>query len=148
MLKTIRVKNSELEDHLYPNLYKFKKRIEEFSKRKDISSFSLGDKGLIKILTDGEHAGQVFVPSGAKFIKNSSVKRYVISQYDGFYITHEKNNVLKRSQLELHDVLFTTIGKYLGVSSVVNKNMVGANINPGFRKGEENKCRTKYVLSA
>ncbi|MFD2616535.1 restriction endonuclease subunit S [Terrilactibacillus laevilacticus] len=129
MLKTIRIKHSELENHLYPNLYRFKKKIKEFSARDDITSFSLGDKGVIKVLTDGEHAGQVFVESGAKFIKNSAVKRYVISEYDGFYITHEKNNLLQRSQLELHDVLFTTIGKYLGVSAVVNESLVGANIN-------------------
>lgn len=129
MLKTLLIPNNQLDDHLYPNLYRFKKKIEEFSSRNDIESFSLGDKDVIEVLTDGEHAGQVFVETGATFIKNSCVKRFVISEYDGFYITHEKNDTLQRSQLELHDVLFTTIGKYLGVAAVVNKNLVGANIN-------------------
>lgn len=129
MLKTLIIDNKELEDHLYPNLYRFKKMISEFSKRKDVISFSLGDKDVIEILTDGEHAGQVFVESGAMFVKNSCVKRYVISEYDGFYITHEKNDTLQRSKLEKHDVLFTTIGKYLGVAAVVNENLAGANIN-------------------
>jgi type I restriction enzyme S subunit len=55
--------------------------------------------------------------------------RYSINEFDGFYISTEKNNFLERSQLELHDVLFTTIGKYLGVAGVVNENLVGANIN-------------------
>lgn len=129
MLKTLIIDNIELEDHLYPNLYRFKKKIKEFSERNDIYSFNLGDDDVIEVLTDGEHAGQVFVESGAKFIKNSCVKRYVISEYDGFFITHEKNNTLERSQLEEHDVLFTTIGKYLGVAAVVNENLIGANIN-------------------
>ena len=129
MLKTFIINNDELEDHLYPNLYRYKKKVREFSERNDIFSFILGDDGVIEVLSDGEHAGQVFVKSGAKFIKNSSVKRYVISEYDGFYITHEKNDTLLRSQLEKDDVLFTTIGKYLGVAAVVNENIVGGNIN-------------------
>lgn len=129
MLKTFFVNNNDVEDHLYPMLYRFKKKLKELSYRKDVKSFSLGDKNIIEILTDGEHAGQVFLKSGAKFIKNGSVKRFGISEYDGFYISEKKNELLKRSQLELHDVLFTTIGKYLGVSAVVSKNLVGANIN-------------------
>lgn len=139
MLKTLIIENKELEDHLYPNLYRFKKKISEFSKRKDIISFGLGDKKVIEVLTDGEHAGQVFVESGAMFIKNSCVKRYVISEYDGFYITHEKNDTLQRSKLEKHDVLFTTIGKYLGVAAVVNDNIVGANINQNVVRLRINK---------
>ena len=129
MLKTFIINNDQLEDHLYPNLYRYKKKVREFSERNDIFSFMLGDDEVIEVLTDGEHAGQVFVESGAKFIKNSSVKRYVISEYDGFYITHEKNDTLLRSKLEKGDVLFTTIGKYLGVAAVVNDNLVDGNIN-------------------
>lgn len=129
MLKTLIINNEDIENHLYPNLYRFKKKIKDFSERNDIFSFCLGDNGVIEILTDGEHAGQVFVKSGAKFIKNSCVNRYVISEYDGFFITHEKNNMLQRSQLEKDDVLFTTIGKYLGVAAVVNNNIAGGNIN-------------------
>ena len=88
----------------------------------------MGDKGALEILTDGEHAGQKFVEQGALFIKNSSVKRYSINEFDGFYITHEKNNTLKRSKLQKNDVLFTTIGN-IGISAVVNENVENANIN-------------------
>ncbi|HEY9534330.1 MAG TPA: hypothetical protein VIQ77_07320 [Mucilaginibacter sp.] len=129
MLQTFPVSYNNVEDHLYPNFYKFKLKLKEFFERPDILSFRLGDKGVVQTLTDGEHAGQVFVEKGALFIKNSSVKRYYIDENDGFYISHEKNNLLKRSQLENRDVLFTTIGKYLGVASIVNENLVGANIN-------------------
>ncbi|WP_057938843.1 restriction endonuclease subunit S [Algoriphagus resistens] len=139
MLKTLLIPNNQLDDHLYPNLYRFKKKIKEFSSRNDIQSFSLGDKGVIEVLTDGEHAGQVFVETGATFIKNSCVKRFVVSEYDGFYITHEKNRILQRSQLELHDVLFTTIGKYLGVAAVVNEYLVGGNINQNVVRLRINK---------
>lgn len=129
MLKSFKVENNLLGKHLFPNFYRFKKKIDEYSLRTDIVSFTLGDKDVLDILTDGEHAGQIFVEDGALFIKNSSVKRYYISEFDGFYITHEKNDKLPRSIIQLHDVLFTTIGKYLGVSAVANKNIAGANIN-------------------
>lgn len=129
MLKTISVNHTDIEDHLYPNLYRFRKKINEYSERDDITSFVLGDEDVIDVLTDGEHAGQVFVDEGAIFIKNSCVKRYGISEFDGFYITHEKNSILPRSQLQKHDVLFTTIGKYLGVSAIVNERLIKANIN-------------------
>lgn len=129
MLKTFKVETHQLGKHLFPSFYRFKKKIDEYSSRSDILSFSLGDNNVLDVLTDGEHAGQVFVEDGALFIKNSSVKRYYISEFDGFYITHEKNEKLPRSIIQLHDVLFTTIGKYLGVSAVANKNVAGANIN-------------------
>jgi type I restriction enzyme S subunit len=129
MIKSFAIKNEDLESNIFPNYYLFKQKIKSFSERKDISSFSLGDEDVIEILTDGEHAGQKFVSDGAMFIKNSCVKRYGINEFDGFYITHEKNNSLKRSKLQKDDILFTTIGYYLGVSALVNSNVENANIN-------------------
>jgi type I restriction enzyme S subunit len=129
MIKSFAIKNEDLESNIFPNYYLFKQKIKSFSERKDISSFSLGDEDVLEILTDGEHAGQKFVSDGAMFIKNSCVKRYSINEFDGFYITHEKNNSLKRSKLQKDDILFTTIGYYLGVSALVNSNVENANIN-------------------
>ena len=128
MIKAFAIQNTDLEINLFPNYYLFKQRIKKHSERKDIISFNLGDKDVLEVLTDGEHAGQKFVEQGALFIKNSSVKRYSINEFDGFYITHEKNNTLKRSKLQKNDVLFTTIGN-IGISAVVNENVENANIN-------------------
>jgi len=128
MIKAFAIQNTDLESNLFPNYYLFKRKIKKHSERKDVISFSLGDKGVLEVLTDGEHAGQKFVEQGALFIKNSSVKRYSINQFDGFYITHEKNNTLKRSKLQKNDVLFTTIGN-IGISAVVNEDVENANIN-------------------
>ena len=129
MIKSFAIKNEDLESNIFPNYYLFKQKIKSYSKREDIVSFSLGEKDVLEILTDGEHAGQKFVEEGALFIKNSSVKRYGINEFDGFYITHEKNNSLKRSKLQKDDILFTTIGYYLGVAALVNSNVENANIN-------------------
>lgn len=128
MIKAFCIQNNDLETNLFPNYYLFKQKIKKHAERKDIVSFSLGDKNVLEVLTDGEHAGQKFVESGALFIKNSSVKRYSINEFDGFYITHDKNNSLKRSKLKKDDVLFTTIGN-VGISALVNENVENANIN-------------------
>lgn len=129
MIKSFSIRSEDLDNNVFPNFYLFKEKIKSFSQRKDIISFSLGDKGVLKVLTDGEHAGQKFVEEGALFIKNSSVKRYSVSEFDDFYITHEKNNSLKRSKLQKGDVLLTTIGYFLGNSALVNENVENANIN-------------------
>jgi len=128
MIKAFSIKNEDLENNLFPNFYLFKQKIKNYSTRKDIFSFNLGDENVLDVLTDGEHAGQKFIESGALFIKNSSVKRYNINEFDGFYISHEKNNQLKRSMLKKGDVLFTTIGN-IGISAVVGGNVKNANIN-------------------
>lgn len=148
MIKAFAIKNEDLESNVFPNYYLFKQRIKSFSQRKDITSFSLGDKDVLETLTDGEHAGQKFVADGALFIKNSSVKRYSINEFDGFYITHEKNNLLKRSKLQKDDILFTTIGYYLGVSALVNSNVENANINQNVvRIRVSSKFTTPQYLS-
>ncbi len=148
MIKTFAIRNEELESNIFPNYYLFKQKIKSFSERKDVFSFSLGDKDVLEVLTDGEHAGQKFVSEGALFIKNSSVKRYGVNEFDGFYITHEKNNILKRSKLQKDDVLLTTIGYYLGVSAVVNSHVENANINQNLVRIRINqKFTTPHYLS-
>jgi restriction endonuclease S subunit len=147
MIKTFCIQNKELETNLFPNYYLFKQKIKKHSARKDIVSFSLGDKDVLDVLTDGEHAGQKFVENGAIFIKNSSVKRYAVNEFDRFYITHEKNDSLKRSKLQKDDVLFTTIGN-IGISAVVNENVTNANINQNVVRLRVNeKFTTPQYLS-
>jgi len=144
MIKCFAVNSDELEDKLYPTFYLFKERIKSYSKREDIVSFNLGDKDVLETLTDGEHKGQTFVEKGALFIKNSSVKKFNISELDGFYITEEKNNQLKRSKLRVDDVLFTTIGN-LGVAAVVNKAINNANINQNVVRMRITKTSPQYL---
>ncbi len=146
MAKVFSVNQDSIENNLSPNYYIFKRIIDDYSKRQDVISFSLGDEGVLKKLTDGEHAGQTFASSGALFIKNSSVKRNSINLFDGFYISNEKNESLKRSILKKDDVLFTTIGN-VGVSSLVNENVEGANINQNVvtMRIDSSYCTPEYL---
>lgn len=125
-----------------------KDKIREYASNKKISLISLGEKGLIKKITDGEHSGQIFYEEGVTFIKNSSVKDFDISQYDGFYISEEKHALLSRSALKEEDVLFTTIG-HLGSAAIVPKDFGEANINQNVVKMEINRdIMNPYYLAA
>jgi len=147
MLRSFSIQQNELQDNFYPSFYLFKKKIDSFEKSNNFIYFNLGDKNVLEILTDGEHAGQVFVEKGATFIKNSYVKRYNISELEETYISEEKNNQLQRSQLQRGDVLFTTIGN-IWISAVVNENLKHANINQNVVRMRINEKKTNpYYLS-
>lgn len=137
-MKAFAVPNVGLESNLFPEYYLFRQKIQQYSQKDDIISFRLGDDGVLSVLTDGEHSGQKFVEHGALFVKNSSVKRYSVSEFDGFYISTQKNETLIRSRLQKDDVLFTTIGN-IGVSAVVNENVENANINQNVVRMRINK---------
>lgn len=109
--------------------------INKFTNKKEFEVIKLGDKRLLKKMTDGEHAGQNFVNKGVLFVKNSSVKDFDISINDGFYISEAKHKTLKRSALKTFDVLFTTIG-HIGTSTVVPLGFEEANINQNLVKIE------------
>lgn len=125
-----------------------KDKIRVYASNKKIALISLGEKGLIRKITDGEHSGQIFYEEGITFIKNSSVKDFDISQYDGFYISEEKHKALSRSALKDEDVLFTTIG-HLGSAAIVPESFGKANINQNLVKMEINKdMMSPYYLAA
>ena len=115
--------------------FNISKKLEKYSKRKDIEIKNLGDESILKVITDGEHAGQVFVNSGVLFIKNSSVKDFEISLNEGFYITEKNHERLNRSSLKKEDILFTTIG-HLGSATIVPESIKQANINQNLVKLE------------
>ncbi len=139
-MKLFVLENENLDSIWYPTYYLFKEKMRSLSSKEGIVSFNLGDVDVLIVLTDGEHAGQNFVDKGDLFIKNSSVKRFSISELDGFYITNEKNNQLKRSKLEKDDVLFTTIGiRNLGIPALVNEHVENANINQNVVRMQINK---------
>jgi type I restriction enzyme S subunit len=108
----------------------------------------LGDSKIMRRITDGEHAGQVFVPDGVRFIKNSYVKDFLIGTLDGSFITKEKHIAQSRSALKPLDILFTTIG-HLGACAIVPENFGEANINQNLVKIEVNASHVNpYYLAA
>lgn len=124
--------------------YQLNKTLEKI---KSNSLFSIDEfSKYIENITDGEHSGQKFVNEGVLFLKNSSIKDFDISINDGFYISREKHNTLKRSALQENDVLFTTIG-HLGSAAIVPKNFGEANMNQNFVKIKVKEIDPYYLVA-
>lgn len=136
--KSIKYNDVDFIERVDSKFYFFIDTINKISHSKKMDFVNLEE--LILNITDGEHAGQKFVnkENGVLFLKNSSIKDYDISLYDGFYITKEKHAVLQRSALKKEDVLFTTIG-HIGSSAIVPENFGEANMNQNFIKMTINK---------
>lgn len=131
-----------------PKFFLIDKLFESYKSSDKFNVIKLGDPDLLKCISDGEHAGQKFVDKGIMFIKNSSIKNFQISRYDGFYIEESKHKKQVKSALKKGDVLLTTIG-YLGASAVVPEDLGEANINQNLVRMEINQqLINPYYLSA
>ncbi len=128
--------------------FSLKELIEKFENDNTVNLVSLGKEGLILEITDGEHNGQEFFNDGILFIKNSSIKDFGISVFDGFYVSKEKHEMMKRSALQEEDILFTTIG-HLGSAAIVPQGFEAANINQNLVRIKVNKDNINpYYLTA
>jgi len=135
-------------DRFEPRYHHVFSKFDEYEKSSKFKILRLGDKQILQKVTDGEHAGQIFVEEGIRFVKNSAVKDFTINLFDGFFITEEKHKQQKRSALKPLDILFTTIG-HLGATSIVPENFGEANINQNVVKIEIDKnFINPYYLTA
>ena len=148
----IRVTNTPIHkiinsDRFEPRFHAVYNKFDDYEESSKYQILKFGDKKILKKITDGEHAGQVFVGEGIRFIKNSAVKDFIINLFDGFYITKEKHYQLKRSALKPLDILFTTVG-HLGSTAIVPENFGEANINQNVVKIEiDNDFIDPYYLT-
>ncbi len=135
-------------DRFEPRYHYLFSKFDEYEKSSKFQILKFGDKKILQKITDGEHAGQTFVESGIRFVKNSAVKDFTINLYDGFFITEEKHKQQKRSALKPLDILFTTIG-HLGATAIVPEGFGEANINQNVVKIEiDKKFIDPYYLTA
>ena len=127
--------NIQKTDRFEPKYHRLFGKFDKILKSKNYEIINLGDKKLLKKITDGEHAGQHFLNEGIRFIKNSSVKDFSIELNDDFFISIEKHQEQKRSQLKAFDILFTTVG-HLGSTTIIPEDFGDANINQNLVKME------------
>lgn len=147
-IQAISISSDELlvNNRLSPKVFIINSYLNNFEKKNKFKCIKLGNPDLLLKMTDGEHAGQIFVKKGIKFIKNSDVRDFNINLSEDFYISEEKHKTLKRSSLKEGDILFTTIG-HLGSTALVPENFGEANINQNLVLIRINeKIISKYFL--
>lgn len=135
-------------DRFEPRFHKLFNKLDELDFLQGDNVLRLGDENLLLKITDGEHAGQIFLKSGVRFLKNSAVRDFSIDLFDGFFISEEKHLEQSRSALKANDILFTTIG-HLGSAAIIPEDFGEANINQNVVKLEINEdIVDPYYLTA
>ena len=142
------IQKVKVSDRFEPKFHSVYNKFDDYEINSNFQVYKFGDKKIIKKITDGEHAGQIFVEEGIRFIKNSAVRDFSINLYDGFFITKDKHLQQKRSALKPLDILFTTVG-HLGSAAIVPEQFGEANINQNVVKIEiDQEFLDPYYLTA
>lgn len=94
--------------------------VEMFGNKNNYTSSTLND--VCSIITDGTHQPPTFTTSGIPFIFVSNIAKNEITYNTDKYISEETyNQLLKRTPIEIGDVLLSTVGSY-GHPAVVKSN--------------------------
>ena len=102
---------------------------------------------LVKKITGGATPlGANYPENGVPFLRVQNIMQNYFNLSDIVYISQKDDEDIKRSRLKLNDVLLTITGVSYGKSAVVDKHLVGANINQHSVKIEV-KSINPYFLS-
>lgn len=116
---------------------------------KNSKTIKLGE--VIKLITKGTTPNKKmggFCLSGINYIKSESIKYDGKIDKDKFsFISKYTHGVLKRSQLEENDILFSMAGAYLGKSAIVTKDLLPANTNQALAiiRIDKLKANPKFI---
>jgi len=114
------IMKNDLENHFtigaeyyHPNFVKVIEKI-------NASSHQVKPLGQIcELITDGDHGAMQYEKNGILFLLSESIKEGYIDLSVKRYISNDRHNKLKRSQLKQDDVVLTKTGVYYGKSAVI-----------------------------
>ena len=100
-----------------------------------------------KRITDGDHGSADYQDDGVLYLLSESVHEGYIDISKCRFITTQKNEELKRSELHPGDVVVTKTGVYFGKSAVIPNNISKANMIAHVGKIELKKGYNPYFVS-
>ena len=109
---------------------------------------NLGD--LCSVITKGtspSNIGASFTDKGIKYIRSEMLTSAKYVTGDFLYISKETHEKLKRSQLNIGDILFSMAGVYLGKTAILRAEDIPSNTNQAVAliRIDPNKCNNEYV---
>lgn len=104
-------------------------------------------RDISKKITDGDHGSPVYQESGILYLLSESVQEGYIDTSKCRFITPEKNDELRRSELHPGDVVVTKTGVYYGKSAVIPNNISRANMIAHVGKIELKDGYNPYYVS-
>ena len=102
---------------------------------------------LIELLTDGKHGGVTETDSGVIFLRTTNIKPNKIDLSDLRFISDDESSETKRAEVEIGDLLLTTIGT-VGDCVVVDKELGRATINQNLVRIILKDKRTSSLMCA
>ena len=102
---------------------------------------------LIELLTDGKHGGVTETDSGVIFLRTTNIKPNKIDLSDLRFISDDESSETKRAEVEIGDLLLTTIGT-VGDCVVVDKELGRATINQNLVRIVLKDKRTSSLMCA
>ena len=100
-----------------------------------------------KRITDGDHGSSDYQDNGVLYLLSESVQEGYIDISKCRFITTQKNEELKRSELHPGDVVVTKTGVYFGKSAVIPNDISKANMIAHVGKIELKKGYNPYFVS-
>lgn len=100
-----------------------------------------------KKITDGDHGSPNYQNSGVIYLLSESVQEGYVDFSKCRFITSEKNDELKRSELHPGDIVITKTGVYFGKSAVIPSSICKANMIAHVGKIELKRGYNPYYLS-
>lgn len=100
-----------------------------------------------KKITDGDHGSSDYQDDGVLYLLSESVQEGYIDTSKCRFITTQKNEELKRSELHPGDVVVTKTGVYFGKSAVIPSDISKANMIAHVGKIELKKGYNPYFVS-
>lgn len=100
-----------------------------------------------KRITDGDHGSADYQDNGVLYLLSESVQEGYIDISKCRFITAQKNEELKRSELHPGDVVVTKTGVYYGKSAVIPNDISKANMIAHVGKIELKKGYNPYFVS-
>ncbi len=104
-------------------------------------------RGIAKRITDGDHGSADYQDDGVLYLLSESVQEGYINTSKCRFITTQKNEELKRSELHPGDVVVTKTGVYFGKSAVIPSDICKANMIAHVGKIELKKGYNPYFVS-
>ena len=100
-----------------------------------------------KRMTDGDHGSADYQDDGVLYLLSESVQEGYIDISKCRFITAQKSEELKRSELHPGDVVVTKTGVYFGKSAVIPNDIIKANMIAHVGKIELKKGYNPYYVS-
>jgi len=147
-ISSISIKTVVEEKRFNPKYFRFFSKRNELMKKSKLNFKKMGEKGIMDLITDGEHMAINLYEKDEKnadirYLYVHNIKTGIIDIIDSEFISLKDHKRLAKSQLHNGDIIISVVGT-IGRSALVGGYLNEANIPRNIAKIVVNKNKIKY----